>query len=60
MTNREQYERMIYLDEEEVDILMCALSLAWHEFGEPHDYAARELCLKIAKEYDVDTSKYYI
>lgn len=60
MTNREQYERMIYLNDTEVDIALAALSLACNEFGEPNDYNARELFLKIAKHYNVDPRGYYM
>lgn len=51
MTNREQYERMIYLDDEEVEILVDALFDAWNEWGSPSDDQAMQLRSKILKHY---------
>lgn len=51
MTNREQYERMIYLDEEEVEILINALLDAWLEWDSPSDDQAKQLRSKILKHY---------
>ena len=51
MTNREQYERMIYFDDEEVEILVDALFDAWNEWGSPSDDHAMQLRSKILKHY---------
>lgn len=53
MTNREQYERMIYLDPHEVELIMYALIDAWYTLPEPDDYDARTLYHKIAEHYHI-------
>lgn len=54
MTNREQYERMIYLDEEEVKMLIDALFDAIINWCSPDDKQADKLRYKIIKHYDME------
>lgn len=53
MTNREQYERMIYLEHEEVCLILDALVEAWYELPEPDDDAAARLYYKMAQHYKI-------
>ena len=60
MTNRKQYERMIYLEPDEVEILMAALVDTWYHWGSPDDEEAMKLFHKIAAHYNIKGSKKYI
>lgn len=53
MTNIEQYERMIYLDPDEVEIVMGALLDTWYHWGAPDDEKAMQLYHKIAQHYHI-------
>lgn len=56
MTNREQYERMIYLENDEVMLLLDALLDTWYHWEEPRDDDAMKLYRKIKQHYKIQTN----